>query len=94
MSPTHLAQKGLSKDEIILWANRIGSNTSKYVERILAQKRDLARNIKSLNKFRKWVVDNQKSHCLEEACSYALQRFIFALDRLQKIIVNNAYHIQ
>ena len=27
MSPTHLAQKGLSKDEILLWANRIGSNT-------------------------------------------------------------------
>ena len=94
MSPNHLAQKGLSKDEIILWANRIGSSTSKYVERILAQKRDLARNIKSLNKFRKWVVDNQKSHCLEEACGYALQRFIFALDRLQKIIINNAYHVQ
>lgn len=94
MSPAHLAQKGLSKDEIILWANRIGSNTSKYVEQILAQKRDLARNIKSLNKFRKWVVDNQKSHCLEEACGYALQRFIFALDRLQKIIANNAYHIK
>ena len=47
-----------------------------------------------MNKFRKWVVDNQKSHCLEEACGYALQRFIFALDRLQKIIANNAYYIQ
>lgn len=94
MSPAHLVQKGLSKDEIKLWANRIGPNTSMYVERILAQKRDLARNIKSLNKFRQWVVDNQKSHCLEDACSYALQRFIYTLDRLQKIIANNAYHIQ
>ncbi len=94
MSPAHLAQKGLSKDEIILWAKRLGPNTAMYVERVLAQKRDLARNIKSLNKFRQWVSDNQKSHCLEEACGYALQRSIFALYRLQKIIANNAYHIQ
>lgn len=93
MSPKHLAQKGLSKDEIKLWANRIGVNTSIYVDRILAQKRDLARNIKSLNKFREWVIENQKSHCLEDACSYALQRSINTLDRLQKIISNNAYYV-
>lgn len=94
MSPTHLAQKGLSKDEIKLWASRIGSNTSMYIETILAQKRDLARNIKSLNKFRQWVVDNQKSYCLEDACAYALQRSINTLERLQKIISNNAYYPQ
>ena len=28
MSPEHLAQKGLSKDEIIFWANRMGLHTS------------------------------------------------------------------
>lgn len=94
MSPAHLAQKGLSKDEIKLWANRIGTNTSIYVDRILAQKRDLARNIKSMNKFRKWVIENQKSHCLEDACAYALLRSMNSLDRLQKIISNNAYHTQ
>ena len=65
-----------------------------YIETILAQKRDLARNIKSLNKFRQWVVDNQKSYCLEDACAYALQRSINTLERLQKIISNNAYYPQ
>ena len=65
MSPEHLAQKGLSKDEIIFWANRMGLHTSQYVNHILSQKRDLAKNIKSLNKFREWVVDKQKSHCSE-----------------------------
>ncbi|MCA4250607.1 IS21 family transposase [Acinetobacter baumannii] len=94
MSPAHRAQKGLSKDEIIHWANRAGPNTSHYVCHILNQKRDLARNIKSLNKLRKWVVDNQKSHCLEEACDFASQRQIYALDRLQRIIANSAYQIQ
>ena len=94
MSPAHLTQKGLSKDEIIFWANRAGPNTSQYVCHILNQKGDLARNIKSLNKLRKWVVDNQKSHCLEDACDFASQRQIYALDRLQRIIANNAYQIQ
>lgn len=84
----------MSKDEIIHWANRAGPNTSHYVCHILNQKRDLARNIKSLNKLRKWVVDNQKSHCLEEACDFASQRQIYALDRLQRIIANSAYQIQ
>src|SRR5690606_15912125 len=42
MSPEHLAQKGLSKEEIIFWANRTGSNTSQYVHNLLNQKRDLA----------------------------------------------------
>ena len=94
ISPAHRAQKGLSKDEIIFWANRTGPNTAQYVCYVLNQKRDLARNIKSLNKLRKWVVDNQKSHCLEEACDFASQRQIYALDRLQRIIANNAYQIQ
>ncbi|ANF83232.1 hypothetical protein A3K93_13370 (plasmid) [Acinetobacter sp. NCu2D-2] len=94
MSPTHLAQKGLSKDEIIFWANRIGVNTSNYIRHILNQKRDLARSIKSLNKFRKWVVKNQKSHCLENACQFAMERGIYSLDRLQRIIANNSYELQ
>lgn len=94
MSPAHLITKGLTKDEIKLWAYRIGPNTTTYVERILNQKRDLAGKIKSLNRFRQWVIDNQKSDCLEKACDYALQRYIYTLDRLQKIITNNAYHIK
>ncbi|EXE88608.1 integrase core domain protein [Acinetobacter baumannii 532279] len=93
MSPEHLAQKGLSKDEIIFWANRTGPNTSQYVNYILNQKRDLAKNIKSLNKLRKWVTDNQKSHYLEDACQFAMERKIFTLKRLESIISNNAYLI-
>lgn len=94
MSPEHLAQKGLSKEEIIFWANRTGSNTSQYVHNILNQKRDLAQSIKSLNKFRKWVVENQMSHCLENACNFAMQRQIYTLDRLRTIIANNTYQLQ
>lgn len=94
MSPEHLAQKGLSKDEILFWANRAGSNTSKYVNHILNQKRDLAKSIKSLNKFRKWVVENQMSHCLENACNFAMQRQIYTLDRLCTIIANNTYQLE
>lgn len=94
MSPEHLAQKGLSKDEIIFWANRTGSHTSQYVNHILSQKRDLAKNIKSLNKFREWIVNKQKSHCLENACQFAMERQIFTLKRLESIITNNAFLIQ
>lgn len=94
MSPEHLAQKGLSKDEIIFWADRMGSHTSQYVNHILSQKRDLAKNIKSLNKFREWIVDKQKSHCLEGACQFAMERQIFTLKRLESIITNNAFLIQ
>lgn len=93
MSPEHLAQKGLSKDEIIFWASRIGQSTLQYVDYILTQKRDLAKNIKSLNKFRKWVMDNQKSHSLEGACQFAMERKIFTLKRLESIISNNAHLI-
>jgi len=93
MAPEHIAQKGLSRDEIIYWANRIGTHTTQYVHHILSQKRDLAKKIRSLNKFRKWVVENQKSHCLEEACYFAMQRQIFTIKRLQSLISNNAYQI-
>lgn len=93
LTPEHFVQKGLSKDEIIFWANRIGPNTSQYVHHILSQKRSLAKSILSLNKFRKWVVDNYKSHCLEDACQFAMERQIFTVKRLESIISNNAFVI-
>ncbi|CAP02816.1 putative transposase for insertion sequence [Acinetobacter baumannii SDF] len=91
MPENHRLYHHLSPASIKQWATSLGTYVSQFVENILNKPKNLAKNIKSLNKLREYITDNQLENILDQGCQYALQYKISSVTDLIYILQNKKF---
>lgn len=91
MPANHRLYNALSPASIKQWAKLIGHYVYTFVDRLLNTSKQLARNIKSLNKLRDYVLENKLDSVLDQACEYALKYNLLAVTDLLYVLKNQKY---
>ena len=91
MPANHRLYNTLSPASIKQWAKSIGNYVYEFVEQILNKSKQLARNIKSLNKLRDYILENNLDSVLNQACAYALKYNLLAVTDLIYVLKNRKY---
>lgn len=91
MPENHRLYHHLSPASIKQWATSLGSSVSQFVENILNKPKNLAKNIKSLNRLREYITDHQLENILDQGCQYALQYKISSVTDLIYILQNKKF---
>ncbi|MGE8545137.1 MAG: IS21 family transposase [Acinetobacter johnsonii] len=91
MPANHRLYNALSPASIKQWAKSIGNYVYDFVDQVLNKSRQLARNIKSLNKLRDYIIENKLDSVLNQACEYALKYNLLAVTDLLYVLKNRKY---
>ena len=91
MPANHRLYNTLSPASIKQWAKSLGNYVYEFVEQILNKSKQLARNIKSLNKLRDYILENRLDSVLNQACEYALKYNLLAVTDLLYVLKNRKY---
>ena len=91
MPANHRLYNTLSPASIKQWAKSLGNYVYEFVEQILNKSKQLARNIKSLNKLRDYILENKLDSVLNQACEYALKYNLLAVTDLLYVLKNRKY---
>ena len=91
MLANHRLYNALSPASIKQWAKSIGNYVYDFVDQVLNKSRQLARNIKSLNKLRDYILENKLDSVLNQACEYALKYNLLAVTDLLYVLKNRKY---
>lgn len=91
MPANHRLYNTLSPASIKQWAKSIGNYVYEFVEQVLNKSKHLARNIKSLNKLRDYILENKLDSVLNQACEYALKYNLLAVTDLLYVLKNRKY---
>lgn len=91
MPANHRLYNTLSPASIKQWAKSLGNYVYEFVEQILSKSKQLARNIKSLNKLRDYILENKLDSVLNQACEYALKYNLLAVTDLLYVLKNRKY---
>ncbi|MDN5524695.1 hypothetical protein [Acinetobacter sp.] len=91
MPANHRLYNALSPASIKQWAKSVGNNVYDFVDQVLNKSKQLARNIKSLNKLRDYVFENKLDSVLNQACEYALKYNLLAVTDLFYVLKNRKY---
>ncbi len=91
MPANHRLYNTLSPASIRQWSKSLGNFVNEFVELILSKSKQLARNIKSLNKLRDYVLENKLNLVLNQACGYALKYKLLTVTDLIYVLKNKRY---
>ncbi|ESK41244.1 hypothetical protein P256_00233 [Acinetobacter nectaris CIP 110549] len=91
MPANHRLYNTLSPASIKQWAKSVGNYVYKFVEQVLNKSKHLARNIKSLNKLRDYILENKLDSVINQACEYALKYNLLAVTDLLYVLKNRKY---
>lgn len=91
MPANHRLYNALSPASIKQWAKSVGNYVYEFVDQVLNKSKQLARNIKSLNKMRDYVLENKLDAVLNQACEYALKYNLLAVTDLLYVLKNRKY---
>lgn len=91
MPANHRLYNALSPASIKQWAKSIGNYVYEFVDQVLNKSKQLARNIKSLNKLRDYIFENELDSVLNQACEYALKYNLLAVTDLLYVLKNRKY---
>ena len=91
MPANHRLYNALSPASIKQWAKSVGNYVYEFVNQVLNKSKQLARNIKSLNKLRDYILENKLDSVLNQACEYALKYNLLAVTDLMYVLKNRKY---
>ena len=91
MPANHRLYNTLSPASIKQWAKSVGDYVYEFVDQVLNKSKQHARNIKSLNKLRDYILENKLDSVLNQACAYALKYNLLAVTDLIYVLKNRKY---
>ncbi|MBF7695098.1 IS21 family transposase [Acinetobacter rathckeae] len=91
MPANHRLYNTLSPASIKQWSKSLGNYVYEFVDKVLNKSKQLARNIRSLNKLRDYILENKLDSVLNQACEYALKYNLVSVTDLLYILKNRKY---
>ena len=90
MPLNHRRQHDNDPQALLKWAQQMGPHTLSYVSRNLQDRQQFANGLKTVQRLRRLVREEQIHHRIESVCAYAVRINALPFDRLETILRNNS----